>query len=77
MTENEITKNLRDPDRDAESRQEKHEAMLREALSRPDIREMTEVYGDWRERDRLLEPFRSMTARRYSASTSDRCNLEP
>lgn len=38
-----------------------HSEMIKVALSRPGIRDVMKVYGDWREKDRALDTYRSMT----------------
>ena len=42
-------------------REQEHAAMLKEALSRPGIREVMDVYDGWREKDRGLDAYRAAT----------------
>lgn len=51
---------LKDAERSEKSQSEQdHDAMLREALSRPGVREAMEVYQGWRRVDRGLDPYRA------------------
>ena len=45
-------------------REREHAAMLKEALSRPGIREVMQVYQAYRKIDRELNSYRSATKRR-------------
>lgn len=45
----------------ASKREQEHAAMLKEALSRPGIREVMDVYDGWREKDRGLDAYRAAT----------------
>ncbi len=52
-------------------REKQHQQMLEAAISRPGIREIMEVYGNWEEKDRGLEAYRSVTKQRgYITTTS-------
>lgn len=42
-------------------REQERAAMLREALSRPGVREVMDVYSAWWERDRGLDAYRAAT----------------
>ena len=43
----------------ASRREQERAEMLEEALSRPGVREVMEVYGGWREQDRRLDAYRA------------------
>ena len=45
----------------ASKREQEHAAMLKEALSRPGVREVMDVYSAWWERDRGLDAYRAAT----------------
>ena len=53
------------------AREKAHADLLPEALKRPGIREMILVYGDWRQADRALGPFREATRQAYETTTTD------
>ena len=55
MTKRNIDKHV------ASKREQEHAAMLKEALSRPGIREVMDVYNGWREKDRGLDAYRAAT----------------
>ena len=42
-------------------REQDHAAMLKEALSRPGVREVMDVYNGWWEKDRGLDAYRAAT----------------
>ena len=52
-------------------REQEHAAMLQEALARPGIREVMKVYGGWREKDRRLDAYRTVTKVPVSTTTTD------
>ena len=58
-----------DKSKTALSRQQQNDALLEEAMSRPGIREVMAVYGDWKDVDRALESYRK-TARRGGISSN-------
>jgi len=47
--------------RSASERAQKHAELLEAALARPGVREVMKVYGDWQEKDRALDVYRSAT----------------
>ena len=51
----------------ATKRTDEHGAMLKEALARPSVREVMEVYGGWRRADRALEAYRAAARERGSS----------
>lgn len=54
------------------TRAEAHDAMLREALSQPGVREFMEVYRNWQEVDKELETYRRSSRGGSRTITSDR-----
>ena len=42
-------------------RAQARDELLEAALARPGVREFMEVYGDWREKDRGLDTYRTAT----------------
>ena len=55
-------------------RGEQHRAMLKDALARPGVREVMEVYGAWQQIDRRLSTYRAATAARPQITTTDQAN---
>lgn len=47
--------------RSASERAQNLAELLEAALARPGVREVMKVYGDWREKDRGLDVYRSAT----------------
>ena len=56
-------------------RAQEHAEMLREALSRPGIREVMEVYENWQKADRAMEPYRLALKQRETIVTTDQANV--
>ena len=57
-------------DHPAKSKHEReHAAMLEEALSRPGIRQVMEVYRHWQKVDRAMEPYR-LAAKQHETVTT-------
>ena len=54
------------------SREEVYDTMLQEALSRPGVREVMQVYQKWREAYGDMDQYRRATNRRQRVTTSDR-----
>jgi len=50
--------------------EKEHAAMLKEALARPGVREVMEVYGAWLEKDQHLDTYRSATTDTRTTVTS-------
>ena len=48
-----------------------HAAMLKEAISRPGVREAMEVYQNWRKVDGSLDSYRQVSRKRSKAVVSD------
>ncbi len=50
-------------------------AILEKALSRPGVREVMEVYGQWQKRDKGLDSYRAATKEAYQIITTDHANV--
>lgn len=62
-------------DRSQESgRQREQSALLKEALSRPGVREVMYVYQSWRQLDEGLAAYRSAAKRPETVTTTDHAN---
>ena len=48
-----------------------HAAMLQEAISRPGVSEVMEVYQNWRKADGSLDSYRHVSRKRSKAVVSD------
>lgn len=57
--------------RSASERAQKHAELLEAALARPGVREVMKVYGNWREKDRALDVYRSATRRPERSRTTN------
>ena len=55
-------------------RTEQHETMLREALRRPGVREVMEVYSAWERADSGLDAYRTATKKAGEFTTTDHAN---
>jgi hypothetical protein len=55
-------------------RERERAAMVREALRRPGVREVMEVYGNWQRADKKLDAYRSATRSRRTTTTTDNTN---
>ena len=64
-------------DRREIKRTEEQAAMLKEALARPGVREVMEVYGGWWRAEKALEAYRVASKRACIVTTSDRTNRLP
>ncbi len=73
MKERKARKHTETPE--GSSRGEDHAAMLEEALTRPGIREVMQVYQGWQRLDRELDPYRATRRRSPIATTSDHANV--
>ncbi len=56
------------------NRESERAAMLEEALSRPGIREMMQVYQNWKKLDQGLDPYRVATKKQSVTTTTDHAN---
>ena len=61
-------------DKDSSKRAEEHAAMLKEALGRPGVREVMEVYGEWRQIEKELDAYRAATKKAIRVTTTDHAN---
>jgi len=57
--------------RSGSGRERDHAEMLEAALARPGVREVMEVYGEWQEKDRELDAYRSATKTPGRVATTD------
>ena len=64
----------RDTTRAISKREQEHAEMLKAALSRPGVREVMKVYGNWREADHGLNAYREATKRTEWTATTDSTN---
>lgn len=55
----------------ASRREQERAAMLQEALACPGVRDVMKVYGDWLEKDRRLDAYRTMTKISVNTTTTD------
>lgn len=55
-------------------REKKFDAMLEEAISRPGVREVMEVYQCWQKQDQALDSYHAATKETPHILTSDRAN---
>ena len=58
-------------------REQEHAAMLKEALSRPGIREVMQVYQTYKQMDNALNPYRFATKRRGKVITTTQTHYKP
>jgi len=58
-------------------RTEQQQALLKEALARPGMREMMQVYGNWQAADRAQAPFREALLDRPVVIATDHANIDP
>lgn len=56
-------------------REQEHAAMLEEALSRPGVRQVMEVYQNWQKADRAMEPYRLAAKQHETVTTTDHANV--
>lgn len=56
------------------NREQKHSIMLAEALARPGVREVMEVYGQWQEQDQGLDPYRTATKEPFQIKSTNHAN---
>ena len=57
------------------NREQQHARLLEDALARPGVRELMQVYGGWSDNERRLEELRSATklAERVTTTNSSNC----
>lgn len=63
-------------DKRSSKRAAEHDAMLKEALARPGVREVMEVYGGWRQADKGLDAYRAASRRAGVVTTTDHANAQ-
>lgn len=56
-------------------RKQQHATMLREALARPGVREVMEVYRDYQNADKGLDSYRLAARPTEKVSTTDHANV--
>ena len=56
-------------------RAQEHAALLEEALSRPGVRDVLEVYNSWRDLDQGLESYRLATKAPETITTTNYTNV--
>ena len=64
----------RESELSASRRERDHAEMLKAALARPGVSEVMLVYGSWRETDRALDIYRSVTAKAERITTTNSSN---
>ena len=62
-------------ERPRSARERQLDAMLKEALSRPVVRDVMEVFGNWQRADSGLDAYRSATKEGMEVSTTDHANV--
>ena len=72
-----MTTTRRPDEAETSERARAHAALLEEALKRPGIPELMRVYGDWRNADRGLDPYRAATKVPSRTTTTDHANPRP
>ena len=55
----------------ASSREQAHAEMLKAVLARPGVNEVMQVYGNWRQKDQLLDSYRSSTKNPVRITTTN------
>lgn len=55
-------------------RAQEQDAMLKEALARPGVREVMKVYGDWQQIDGELDTYWAATKNAQAITTTDHAN---
>lgn len=60
--------------RPASERQKRHDAILKEALSRPGVAEYMEVYQNWQKCDRGLDSYREAVKSLRKTTTTNHFN---
>ena len=63
-------------DKRSSKRAAEHDAMLKEALARPGVREVMEVYGGWRQANKGLDAYRAASRRVGVVTTTDHANAQ-
>ncbi len=63
-------------DKRSSKRAVERDAMLREALARPGVREVMKVYGGWQQADRGLDAYRAASRKGGIVTTTDHANTQ-
>ena len=63
-------------DKRSSKRAAEHDAMLKEALARPGVREVMKVYGGWQQADKGLDAYRAASRERGIVTTTDHANAQ-
>ena len=63
-------------DKTPSKRAQEHDAMLKEALARPGVREVMKVYGDWQQADKGLDAYRAASKEGRVVTTTDHANAQ-
>ena len=58
------------------NREQEHAAMLKEALARPGVREVMQVYQSYQKVDKGLDPYRLATKHPEVVITTDHANAQ-
>ena len=66
-----MTKKANIDDRSDSEREIAHAKLLEDALAQPGVKEAMQVYGGWRERDRVLDSYRSATKKHSRTVTTN------
>lgn len=66
-----MTKTSKSGARSISERKQAHARMLKAALARPGVKEVMRVYGNWREKDRGFDSYRSATKRPVKTITTN------
>lgn len=56
-------------------REKQHAALLEQALSRPGVKEVMEVYGGWQKQNQGLDSYRLATRKVANIRISDHANI--
>lgn len=61
--------------RPSSRREREHATLLERALARPGVREVMDVYDNWREKDKGLNSYRAATKKPERITTTNSSNL--
>ena len=64
------------PEPQNKGREQSRQDLIDKALDHPGIREVMQVYEEWRYRDQGLEPHRAIRRASPAITTTDRANLQ-
>ena len=60
---------------DRSKREQEHERMLEEALSRPGVAEIMKVYQNWQKQDEVLSRYRASTNHATRVTSTNAVNI--